>query len=86
MVRPRVSLFGETTDARLVTKTTEEIERAEVLLVLGTTLKSEVFASYIRYFNGKYMVIIHREPHFTDQTADLVIIDEPKNVLPRLGY
>lgn len=86
MVRPQVSLFGEMTDARLVTKTTGEVERAEVLLVLGTTLQSDVFANYIRYFNGKYMVVIHKEPHYMDHKADLVIIDEPKNVLPKLGY
>lgn len=86
VVRPGVSLFGEMSDARLVTKTTEEVERAEVLLILGTTLQSEVFANYIRCFHGKNMVVIHKEPHFLDYKADLVIIDEPKNVFPKLGY
>lgn len=85
-IHPDVSLFGERTDARLVTKTTEAVERAEVLLILGTTMKSEVFANYIRYFNGKYMVVVHKEPHYMDQKADLVILDEPKNILPKLGY
>ena len=70
VVRPGVSLFGEMSDARLVTKTTEEVERAEVLLILGTTLQSEVFANYIRCFHGKNMVVIHKEPHFLDYKAD----------------
>lgn len=86
MIRPGVSLFGEMTDTALVTKTTEAVERAEVLLLLGTTMKSEVFANYIRYFDGKYLVVIHKEPHYYDHKADLVIIDEPKNILPKIGY
>ncbi|MCI7812741.1 MAG: Sir2 family NAD-dependent protein deacetylase [Lachnospiraceae bacterium] len=85
-IRPQVSLFGEMVDARLMRDTTLEVERAEVLLVLGATLQSEVFANYIRYFNGKYLVVIHQRPHHSDDTADLVIIDEPKNVLGQLGY
>ncbi len=39
-----------------------------------------------RYFEGKKLVIIHNEEHFMDEKADLVIIDEPKNVLPKLGF
>lgn len=81
-VRPQIVLFGEMVDATMITRTTEEIERADVLLVLGTTLKSDVFASYIRYFNGRYLVLIHDEAHYEDHKADLVILDQPKNVLP----
>lgn len=83
-IRPQIVLFGEMVDATKITRTTEEIERADVLLVLGTTLKSEVFASYIRYFNGRYLVVIHDEPHYEDHKADLVILDQPKNVLPQI--
>jgi NAD-dependent deacetylase len=86
VIRPQINLFGEMVDGTMITRTTEEIEKADVLLVLGTTLKSDVFASYIRYFNGRYLVVIHDEEHFEDHKADLVIIDEPKNVLPLLGY
>ncbi len=86
IIRPQVSLFGETVDSRLVCETTMEIERAEVLLVLGATLQSEVYGTYIRYFNGKYLAVIHQNPHHSDEKADLVIIDHPKNVLSQLGY
>lgn len=85
-IRPQVSLFGEMVDSRLMRDTTLEVEKAEVLLVLGTTLESEVFANYIRYFQGKYLVIIHQREHYSDNAADLVIIDQPKNVLGQLGY
>lgn len=86
VIRPLVSLFGEMVDSRIMTRTTEEIEKADVLLLLGTTMQSEVFSNYVRYFNGKALVIIHSEPHYSDRKADLVIIDEPGSILHRLGY
>lgn len=85
-VRPMVSLFGEMVDSQLMTKTALEVEKADVLLLLGTTLKSEVFTNYIRYFGGRSLVIIHQKEHYLDYKADLVIIDQPKNILPQLGY
>lgn len=85
-VRPLVALFGEQLNSQLVAQTTTEVEKADVLLILGTTLKSEVFANYIRYFDGSKLVVIHQRPHHADQKADMVIIDQPMNVLPLLGY
>ena len=67
-----------------MTRTTEEIEKADILLLLGTTMQSDVFSNYVRYFNGKALVIIHNEPHYSDRNADLVIIEEPGNILTKL--
>ena len=39
----RFPFWGEMVDSRIMTRTTEEIEKAEVLLLLGTTMQSEVF-------------------------------------------
>ena len=86
VVRPQLSLYGEMLDSQIVARTVEEVERAEVLLLLGTTLESELYSNYIRYFNGKSLVIIHKEPHHSDEKADLVILGDPKDVLPQLGY
>lgn len=84
VIRPQITLFGEMVDAAMITRTTNEIERADVMLVLGTTLKSEVYANYIRYFNGRYLVVIHDEDHYEDHKADLVITDRPENVLTKI--
>lgn len=86
VIRPGVSLFGEMVDSRIMTRTTEEVERADVLLLLGSTVKSEVFSHYIRYFSGSCFVVVHEQPDFSDSAADIVINEAPKNVLPRLGY
>ena len=86
VVRPMISLFGEMVDSQVMTRTTEEVEKADVLLLLGTTLESLVFKNYIRYFTGKTIAIIHKEPHYTDTKADIVIYGMPKEILPQLGY
>ena len=85
-IRPGLFFFREMADSQLVTQAVEEINRAEVLLLLGTNLNPEVFSHYIKYFQGKYLVIIHQRSHYLDDNADMVFIDQPKNILSRLGY
>ncbi len=86
VIRPHVTMFGEMLDARLIERISEEIEKAQLLLVLGTTLHSEVFRNYIRYFSGKNLVVIHEREDHEDYKADLVILDQPRHILPMLGY
>lgn len=85
-IRPLVTLSGEQVDSQIMTATTREIAQAQVLLLLGTNLDSEVFLHYISYFGGEHLVIIHQRPHYLDQKAELVFIDQPKQILPQLGY
>lgn len=85
-VRPLISLIGEMVDSQNMTKTTQEITKADVLLLLGTTMASEVFGQYITYFSGSHIVIIHKEEHYLDKEAALTILDYPMNILPELGY
>lgn len=85
-VRPMISLFGEMIDSQRMTQTTVEISKADTLMLLGTSIGSEVFRQYIKYFNGRWMIIIHQREHYKDYKADLVIIDQPRNVLPKLNY
>ena len=85
-VRPMISLIGEMVDSQNMTQTTEEITKSDTLLLLGTTMASEVFRQYIKYFSGRSLVIIHKAPHYSDKEATMVILDHPMNVLPLLGY
>lgn len=85
-VRPMISLIGEMVDSQNMTRTTQEITKARVLMLLGTNMDSEVFGQYIKYFSGSHIVIIHKEKHYMDPEATLTILDYPMNVLPKLGY
>lgn len=83
-IRPLVSLFGEMVDSQLMTRIIEEISKADVLLLLGTSLSSDAYATYIKYFQGSFLAIIHQHEHFQDQKADLVIIEQPRKALCQL--
>lgn len=73
-------------DSSIIARAAEEVEKADVLLIIGTTLDSEVFRNYFKYFNGSKLIIIHQEEHLKDKNADLVIYDTAGNVLSQLGY
>lgn len=84
IVRPKVKLFGEMLDHDIITKVADEIAKADVLLLLGTTLESYTYKNYIKYFRGNSIVVIHQNPHYSDARTNLVFLDLPKNVLPKL--
>ena len=86
VIRPGVSLFGEMVDSNSMSRTAQEISRADLLLLLGTSLRSDVYSQYIRYFKGSSLIMIHCLPRPLDEKADLVVYDMPQNVLPGLGY
>ena len=84
VIRPGVFLYGEMMDNQIMTKAMEEVLKADVLMVLGGNLKSPTAGNCLRYFYGNKLLVIHKEPHFTDEKADLVINDEVRNVLPKI--
>lgn len=86
VIRPMVYLFGEMMDSHLMTSATEEVEKADVLLLIGTDLSSETFQNYFKYFQGRKLVLIHEREHYLDQYIDILFVDQPKNVLSKLGY
>lgn len=84
VIRPQLSLFGDMLDSAVISRATEEIEKADVLLILGTTLDSEVFGNYFKYFEGSKMILIHENVNRKDKNADLVIYGTPGQVLAQL--
>ncbi len=84
MVRPEIILNGEMINNGLMTKAAQKIGEADVLLVLGTTLKSDLVEKLIQYYNGSELVLIKKEPHYSDRIADLAINERPMDVLPQI--
>lgn len=85
-IRPLISLYGEMVDSQLMTRTTEEISKADLLLLLGTSFLSETYSNYIKYFQGRNIAIIHEKERYMDEKADLVILGHPRYILTQLGY
>lgn len=49
VVRPGVTLYGEQLDSHLTSLAATEVEKAEVLLLLGTKLSSDVYSNYVKF-------------------------------------
>ncbi|WP_156286176.1 NAD-dependent protein deacylase [Oceanivirga salmonicida] len=85
IVKPDVTLYEEALDNELIFKTMEAINKADMLIIAGTSLLVYPAASFVRYFKGKYLVIINMTKTSSDDYADLVIRDKIGEVLSKLN-
>lgn len=83
-VRPRICLFGEMVDNSIITRAAEEVQRADVLLVLGTNLNSNLCSQLVDYYDGDKLVIVNAEPHFSDRYADVIIHERVDTLLEKI--
>ena len=62
MVRPDVTLYGEQLPGKVVEMALCAIERADMLIIAGTSLKVYPASGFIYRFRGEHIVVINREP------------------------
>lgn len=74
-VKPDVVLYEEQLKDADITRAVDEISKADMLIIGGTSLAVYPAAGLIRYFRGKYLVIINKSPTSADESADLVVSD-----------
>lgn len=84
IIKPDVVLYEEGLDSEVLTKAIESIQKAEVLIVAGTSLRVYPASGLINYFQGNYLVLINKEETPFDQMADIVIHDSLGNVFKYL--
>lgn len=80
-VKPDVVLYEEGLDNDTVEGAVNAIANADTLIVAGTSLVVYPAAGLLRYFNGKWLVLINRDPTPADAGANLVIHDSVGEVL-----
>ena len=80
-IKPDVVLYEEQLKDGDITKAVEEISNADTLIIGGTSLAVYPAAGLIRYFGGKYLVVINKTPTSADKSADLSIADSIGKVL-----
>lgn len=80
-VRPDVVLYGEGLDGLSFARAQREIEKADLLIVGGTSLTVYPAAGLIHHFMGKNFVIINRTPTPYDPYATLIIREPIEDVL-----
>ena len=84
IVKPDVVLYEESLNGDVLEKSVEAIEKADMLIVAGTSLTVYPAAGLIRYYRGNRLVLINRDETPYDGYAGLVIHDSLGNVFSQL--
>lgn len=84
IVKPDVVLYEEPLDDNVVTGAVNAIKSADMLIIGGTSLVVYPAAGLIRYFGGKYLVLVNKSVTDKDNIADLVIHDSIGKVFSQL--
>ena len=84
IIKPDVVLYEENLDENAINGALDAISNADMLIVVGTSLTVYPAASFVRYFNGKYLVLLNKSETRYDEAADITIHDDIKNVIEEL--
>lgn len=84
-IRPGISLIGEMVDNQTMTRASEEVSKADTLLIVGCNLHSALAKMFVPYFTGDKIILIQEKEHFADNKADLVIHGKVMDILAQLG-
>ena len=83
-IKPDVVLYEEGLDTDVTTEAVEQIARADCLIIAGTSLTVYPAAGMVRYFRGKHLVLINRDPTPMDDMCTLVLHDKVGEVLDKI--
>lgn len=81
IIKPDVVLYEESLNGADIEKAVQLIEKADVLIVGGTSLAVYPAAGLINYYRGNKLVLINRDATPYDKKADLLIQDSIGEVL-----
>ncbi len=84
LIKPDVVLYGELLDEDTVQGAVDAIAEADTLIVAGTSLTVYPAAGFVNYFNGKYLVLINRDPTPLDSQCDLVLHGKVGEILSEI--
>ena len=84
LVKPDVVLYEEGLDDNVISASIGAISKADCLIIGGTSLTVQPAASLVRYFAGKYLVVINKGEVFMPRGVDLVIREKIGEVLDKI--
>lgn len=84
VIKPDVVLYEEGLDDNIVKGAIDAIAHADMLIIAGTSLTVYPAAGLIKYFNGKYLVLINKDKTNMDNIADLTIHDSLGKIFKEL--
>ena len=81
IIKPDVVLYEEPLDDETTDNAVEAIQKADVLIIGGTSLNVYPAAGFLRFFNGSKIVLLNKSETPYDAKADIVIRDPIGKVL-----
>ncbi len=76
LIRPGAVLFGDPLDPHVLLNAARAIQKADMLIVGGTSLVVYPAAGLVDYYTGNKLVLINEQPTPYDKQADLIITDK----------
>lgn len=83
-IKPDVVLYEEALNENVIRKAVAEIEKADLLIIGGTSLAVYPAASFIDFFKGDHIVLINKSSTPRDDIADLIIREPIGQTLDRI--
>ncbi len=84
IIKPDVVLYEEPLNENCVMNAINAIEKADTMIIIGTSLVVYPAASYVRYFRGENLVLLNKTETSCDKNAQLAIYDDVVNVIKGL--
>ena len=84
IIKPDVVLYEEGLDEETIENSTDAIQKADLLIVAGTSLTVQPASGLINFFRGRNLVLINRDSTPYDNKANLVINDSLGKVFSKL--
>lgn len=85
LIRPNIVLYEEPLEEEIITNAIKYISNCDLLIVAGTSLTVYPASSFLRYFQGKHLVIINKDETPINNSADLVIHDNLETVFSKIN-
>ena len=85
IIKPDVVLYEEGLDNITVEYSLASIMTADVMIVIGTSLRVYPAAGYIRYFKGNHLVLINKGRTGYDDQCELVFDEDVVNVIKNIS-
>lgn len=83
-VKPDVVLYEESLDNEILDRAVRAIMNADMMIIGGTSLAVYPAAGLVRYFAGKYLVVLNRDATSADSSASLCICEPIGEVLSQI--
>ena len=84
IVKPNVVLYEEGLDEDTISRSINAIMTCDLLIIIGTSLRVYPAAGFIRYFRGRYLVVINKDATSYDSSCDLVFNEDVINVIKNI--